>query len=834
MKSKGRILVVDDTPASLKLLTEILTAEGYDVRSAINGELALQAAASNPPELVLLDVRMPVMDGYEVCRRLKALPQTAEVPVIFVSGLSDSSDKLEGFALGAVDFVTKPYERGELLSRVRTHVEIMRLRNHLEEQVAERTKELTESERKTSLILDSSPVPFASCDQLGRIAYINQAFVRDIGYTLDEIPDLESWWPLAYPNVVYREQIRSAWFQYLDQIRHGSRPDPLEGRVRCKDGSVKIVQASASLVETIGEELVLVAFHDITAQKRAEAVLLEHKLVLETCHDGYWMTDKNGILLDVNQAYAGLSGYRVDELIGKHIADLEAIENADDVNARIQAIMVNGWDRFESRHRHKHGHEYDVEVSVTYAPEIGKFVVFFRDISDRKKAEEQIARLAFYDSLTGLPNRRLSLDRLDQALAASARSQRNGALMLIDLDDFKTLNDTLGHDMGDLLLKQVAERLLSCVRAGDTVARLGGDEFVVILEDLNEKRIDAAERTKLVAGKLIEVINMPFQLGENVCRSTPSIGATLFSKGLSGDEHLKQADIALYHAKSAGRNMLCFFDTEMQTAVQARAQLESELRDAIHRGEFQLYYQMQVDAALQIIGAEALIRWPHPVRGFVSPGEFIPLAEQSGLIVPIGSWVLDTACAQLRSWQDNPATCELTLSINVSARQFHEEGFVELVRSKVQQYGIQAGKLRLEPTESILLENVEQAVGKLNALKEMGVRFSLDDFGTGYSSLQYLKRLPLDELKIDQSFVRDLGDNANDLAIVRTIIAMARSLNLMVIAEGVETVRQLQYLQDLGCGHYQGYLFGKPVPIHDFELALLRDAETVSRSLMTS
>jgi diguanylate cyclase (GGDEF)-like protein/PAS domain S-box-containing protein len=450
-----------------------------------------------------------------------------------------------------------------------------------------------------------------------------------------------------------------------------------------------------------------------------------------------------------------------------------------------------------------------------------RFIVLLHDITSNKAAEDAIQHLAFYDQLTGLANRRLLIDRLRQALAASVRSGKEGALLFLDLDNFKALNDTLGHDFGDLLLQQVAQRLRSCVREGDTVARFGGDEFVVMLEDLSGPAVEAAEQAEHVCNKIFLALNRPYDLGGREYHNSTSIGVTLFRRRQdAAEELLKQADIAMYQAKKAGRNTVRFFDPQMQGAVTSRAVLEGELRKAVEKRQLRLHYQVQVDDAGRPLGAEALIRWPHPERGLVPPAEFVPLAEESGLIQPVGRWVLDTACAQLEDWSRDPATRHLDLCVNISAKQFRQEDFVSQVEAAVREYEIDPRRLNLELTESMLLENIQETIATMNALKNVGVRFSLDDFGTGYSSLQYLKRLPLDQLKIDQSFVRDLATDDSDKVIVRTIIAMAQSLNFDVIAEGVETREQRDLLLSRGCRRYQGFLFGKPVPIEQFRAVL--------------
>ena len=451
-------------------------------------------------------------------------------------------------------------------------------------------------------------------------------------------------------------------------------------------------------------------------------------------------------------------------------------------------------------------------------------IAIVQDITEHKAAAEKINSLAFYDPLTELPNRKLLLDRLQQALAASARSGRDGALLFIDLDNFKALNDTLGHDMGDLLLRQVAQRLISCVREGDSVARLGGDEFVVMLEDLGEYELEAAAQTEVIGEKILATLGHPYQLVAHEYRCTPSIGATLFNgHRLEKEDLLKQADIAMYQAKQAGRNTVRFFDQQMQDAITARVRLESELRKALETRQFRLYYQVQMDKAQRPFGAEALLRWIHPERGVVTPDQFIRVAEETDLILPIGLWVLETACAQLKAWQLNALTRHLALAVNVSAVQLHKADFVEQVQSAIQRHGINPVLLKLELTESTLLKNIEDTITTMSALKEIGVQFALDDFGTGYSSLQYLKRLPLDQIKIDRSFVRDIASDSSDREIVGTIIAMAQNLYLDVIAEGVETEEQKQFLLGNGCTQFQGYLFGKPVPIEQFEAALKRE-----------
>lgn len=456
---------------------------------------------------------------------------------------------------------------------------------------------------------------------------------------------------------------------------------------------------------------------------------------------------------------------------------------------------------------------------------LGMVVVYYREklsLSERKIAEERIHTLAYYDDLTHLPNRHLLIDRLLLATAVSTRTGQSGAVLFFDLDHFKTLNETKGYYVGDLLLLDVAKRLSHQVQEGDSVARLGSDEFVVVLEMLGTKAEEAAAQARLAAEKLKIELGQPYRLKQFIHTLTPSIGIVMFNTQDTSPENLiKHAEVAMHQAKAMGRNTICFHDNHMQIVLEAHAEMESELRMALDKHQLHLYYQAQVDELGRVLGAEVLIRWIHPERGMVSPGQFIPLAEESDLILPIGQWVLNTACAQLKKWQGHALTRDLTLSVNVSAKQFHQHDFVAHVKNALQRYEVNPSFLKLEPTESLLLADIEGVIHTMKQLKALGVLFSLDDFGTGYSSLQYLKRLPLDQLKIDQSFVRNLDTDDNDKAIVKTIITMAHELNFDVIAEGVETKAQREILLEKGCQHFQGALFSLPVPLAQFEALLL-------------
>jgi len=533
----------------------------------------------------------------------------------------------------------------------------------------------------------------------------------------------------------------------------------------------------------------------------------------------------DGKITHFNRAAEQTFGYREDFVLGRNLAEIiippayreRHLAGMEHYVKTSETRVMN--QRLELTAMRADGSEFPVELTITRLNREGPPLLtgFLRDITERKKAESEIHNLAFYDALTQLPNRRLMRDRLQHALATCVRHHGHGAVLFIDLDNFKTLNDTRGHALGDLLLVEVGQRLRNCIRGEDTIARLGGDEFVVMLEHLHSDAHLAGIEAEQVGDKLRQELSQPYLLQGLEYHSTCSVGIALFcDTSVSVDELLKRADTAMYESKRAGRNAVRFFDPDMQAELEHRSELETDLRHALKRGEFELHYQPQVNDAYRIVSAEVLLRWHHPRLGLVAPSQFIPIAEDTGLILPIGQWVLECACRQLKMWEGNAATRELELAVNVSARQFRQASFVDQVRRVLKKTGAAAPRLKLELTESLILDNVEDSVRKMEALRKLGIRFSMDDFGTGHSSLTYLKRLPLTQLKIDQSFVRDIAHDPNDSIIVQTIIGMAKNLGLAVIAEGVETSEQLGYLQNYGCPAFQGYLFGQPVPYAEF------------------
>jgi len=621
------------------------------------------------------------------------------------------------------------------------------------------------------------------------------------------------------------DQDKDHWYSLFQRMKRdvGKREQCLDLILIRKDGSTFNAHLECQRTDNIGESQILhIILADITQFKQAEAELRITATVFES-EEGMFITDANWLILKVNQAFTAITGYTAGEVIGQTPRLLKS--------GRHDAAFYAGiWGRISSTgawhgeiwDQRKNGEVYPQWLTITAVQGGGNVALYYVatmiDITHQKAASERIEQLAFYDPLTNLPNRRLLLDRLKQALASTTRSDRKGALLFIDLDNFKTLNDTLGHDIGDLLLLQVAQRLVTCVREGDTVARLGGDEFVVMLEDLSENPEEAANQTKIAAEKMLATLNKPYLLAVHDYRCTSSIGIILFGgQSVTVNDLLKRVDIAMYQAKHDGRNTLCFFDQEMQARINAHARLERDLRRALTESQFKLYYQKQVTHDGKVIGAEVLIHWQHPERGLILPTEFIPLSEETGLILPIGQWVLEAVCTQLKKWECNPLTQHLQLAVNVSARQFYQADFVEQVLAVLTKSAIDPSKLMLELTKNLVLDDINDTILKMNALREVGVKFSMDDFGTGYSSLTYLAELPLTQLKIDQSFVHNIGIKLSDAIVVQTIIGIANNLGVSVIAEGVETEEQRLFLEQHDCPFFQGYLFGKPVPLEEFE-----------------
>ncbi|MBA3023061.1 MAG: EAL domain-containing protein [Gammaproteobacteria bacterium] len=653
----------------------------------------------------------------------------------------------------------------------------------------------------------------------GVYEYVSPSCLTITGYSQADFYD--------QPHLMSRlvlEEDREVWDQHVYQMHEQGKPERLLIRIRARDGAIRWLEHICSdLRDEQGKLLGVRSTNlDVTERMLKERQLAIAATAFET-HDAILITDAESRIIRANTAFTEITGYEPGEVIGKTPAILKSGKHDKSFYEEMWATLAREgrWEG-ELLDRRKNGDIYPKQLTITAVRnEQGKvtnYVGIFSDITTRKAAEEEINRLAYYDTLTSLPNRRLLIDRLQLAMAACDRNQSYGAVLFIDLDNFKELNDTQGHDVGDQLLVEVAHRLLACVRTGDTVARLGGDEFVVMLANLFDTELDVVPRAESVATKVLASLNLPYLLNGQQYHGTASIGVTLFhGSEKSIDELLKHSDVALYQAKNSGRATLRFFDPSMQQALELRARLNKDMHLALQAQQFQLYFQPQVDAAGCCIGAEVLLRWEHPERGLLFPNAFISHAEESGMIADIDFWVLREACQRLQRWQEKADFARIPLAVNVSAAAFMRADFVEDVLSIVNSCGVEPGLLKLELTETSLVDGVDEAIGKISRLKSAGIRFSLDDFGTGYSSLSYLRQLPISQLKIDRAFVRNVVTEPGDAMIAKTIIGMAQNLGLEVVAEGVETQDQLDLLVSFGCRTFQGYLFSRPLTLWDFE-----------------
>ncbi|GAB2837584.1 hypothetical protein GCM10027277_00470 [Pseudoduganella ginsengisoli] len=721
---KGEVLIVEDTAASLKLLSDLLTGAGYYVRQAPNGELALWTAQSRPPELILLDVRMPGMDGYEVCRRLKAMPELQDVPVIFLSAQHDTDDKLRGFSLGGVDFIAKPFQAEEILARTDAQVRLRRAqqalameRASLEQHVMQRTAELA------------------------AVAMSLEAEVK---------------------------------------------------RRRANEDALKLASQ-----------------------------------VFAATRDAIAITDANGVMVAVNPAFTRITGYPSAEAVGQPVAMLRTAQAADAYASMQQAITACGhWSGEMTAHR-KGGGMYTGLLSVSSVQSddgaAENYIFAFIDMTERKAEQHLIDFLSYHDALTGLPNRVQARSRFDELLAACGRDQCV-AVLCLDLDRFKSVNDTCGAAIGDEALRVVGRLLRACVQdgGGDMVSRQGGDEFLIMVADDLQCSATTAIAENIVAG-----LRRDLQIEGHTVALTTSIGiATAPADGATLDGVLQHAEMALIRAKELGRDNYAFFTEGMDADSRHRLALQSQLRGAVARGEFCVHYQPKVSLQTgELVGAEALLRWHNAALGHVSPAHFIPVAEEYGLINAIGVWVLDTVCGQIRAWRDQ-GLGDVRVAVNLSASQFAHADTVPLVEQTLRRHGVPASCLNIEITEGSVMGDPDKSVDALHRLKAIGVGISLDDFGTGYSSLAYLKRFPIDVLKIDKSFVDDVAHAASDAAIALSVISLAHNLNMRVVAEGVETPEQARFLASHGCDAMQGYLYSRPLTVDGFT-ALLRHPRTL-------
>jgi diguanylate cyclase (GGDEF)-like protein/PAS domain S-box-containing protein len=681
-----------------------------------------------------------------------------------------------------------------------------------------------------SLLLKNVPGMAYRCiaDDSRTMLFVSEGALRLTGY---EASVLMNAGDVSYAGLIHPED-RDRVEDEVSEAVAANVPFQISYRIRTADGSQRWVSENGQRVGIEGRSAIIEGYvTDISRFKDAEAILQEtanhlreRSHLLDHASDAIMIWCDRFLLRYWNAGAERLYGWAAEDVLGKRAGDV-LYENAEDLEHAAEELARVGRWRGEVRHKRKDGSILVVDSRLTAAParsgDETRILSINTDISRRKEAEETIQKMVFYDALTGLPNRAFILERLHHVISIGARTHAYAGLMFIDLDNFKALNDTMGHDNGDKLLQMVARRMAGTLRESDTVARLSGDEFIVLLEDLSQDENQAAHHAKEASQKLLDTFVAPFNLDGLEHFSSCSIGVTLFrGHSASMDQILKQADMAMYEAKNSGRNSMRFFQPEMQKAITLRAALEQDLRQSLVDRSFVVYYQAQINSSGAVTGAEALVRWVHQRRGLVMPSEFIPVCEETGLIQQIGMFVLETACRQLRVWQDSSETRDLTMSVNVSARQFRHPEFVNRVASIIRETGIAPGALKLELTESCVAGDICSTVSTMMKLQKEGVSFSLDDFGTGYSSLSYLKQLPLDQLKIDQSFVSDVTTNVDDSAIARTIVGLGQSLGLAVIAEGVETSAQEEFLRAHGCGAYQGFLFAPPVPIDQFRYSV--------------
>ncbi|OPX91535.1 MAG: Cyclic di-GMP phosphodiesterase Gmr [Pelotomaculum sp. PtaB.Bin013] len=805
-RKKSLILVVDDSKYMRFKLRQVMESDGYKVVDAENGEQALSVFRLERPEIVLMDCMMPVMDGFTACTRLQELPGGDRVPVIMITKLEDDKDVDMAFKAGATDYITKPIHWAVLRHRVRRMLHARRAETSLEQ-----------SEAFNRTLINHALDGIITINTDGVIQSFNPASERIFGYGCGDVlgQDINLLMPEFY--IDYNTCLTGG--QFIEEYQCAGAIREISGRR--KDGSAVTIELTISEFYFDEQRLYTVILRDISERKQSEEALREseerHRTLTENTYDLISEIDNSERYLYLSPNYQDVLGYEPGELIGRKVIDLIYPEDCPAVKASFRRVFEHrAIEQVIYRFIHKNGElRWFESTGKTYQTVTGESRVVFvsRDITERQRYEETIRHQAFHDALTGLPNRMLFKDRLTLEIAHAKRNKQMLAVLFLDLDRFKLVNDTLGHGLGDQLLKIIARRLVGYVREDDTVARLGGDEFTVLLPEILQ-----AENAAKVARKILQAVREPVHIDVHELYISTSIGIALYpSDGEDAESLLKNADTAMYRAKENGKNNYQLYTPAMNAKAFERLAIENGLRRALDRNEFVVHYQPKVNINTgKIIGMEALVRWEIPERGLIPPGDFIPLAEDTGLIVPIGEWVLRTACAQNKAWQD-AGYPPLRVAVNLSARQFQLQNLVEVVSRILKETRLEPCWLELEITESVAMQNAEYTVKMLYELKDMGIQLAIDDFGTGYSSLNYLKRFPISKLKIDKSFVREIGTDQDNEAIASTVIVLGQSLKLGVVAEGVETEEQYDFLKQHQCDEMQGYLFGKPVPPEKFE-----------------
>ena len=815
--SKPRILAIDDTPVNLLTLGAALKDE-FDLQMAISGATGLALALQNPPDLILLDVMMPQMDGFETCRRLKAEPTLKDVPVVFVTALHEPDSEVRGLQLGAADYITKPIQVDtarqrihNLLEREQLRRQVLLQRDQLVAEIAEHTRTQTNLRRLT-VAIEQSPVSVVMTDPAGLIQYVNPRFTEVTGYRAEEVLG-------ANPRILKSGQTDPAVYQQL--WRQISQGEVWTGELinRRKSGEIYWEECQIAPVKNAaGATTHYVAVKaDISERKRAETKLQLAASVFDSAREGIAITTLQGIIVDVNAAFTRITGYERSEAVGQHTRLLSSgHQNREFYQALWAQLTSKGHWYGEIWNRRKSGEVYAEMLTITTVLDASgaaqHYVALFSDITALKEHQKELDHIAHYDVLTGLPNRALLADRLRQGMTQTLRRGQQLAVVFLDLDGFKAINDTQGHEAGDLLLMTVAKRMRQVLRDADTLARIGGDEFVAVLVDLD----DSATCIPLLT-RLLDAAAQPVQLLNVVLRVSASLGVTFFPQpfDIDAEQLLRQADQAMYQAKLAGKNRFHVFDMEQDSGLRSHHESLKRIRQALQDDELVLHYQPKVNMRSgQVIGAEALIRWQHPELGLQMPAAFLPTIENHPLAVDVGEWVIHSALAQIERWQAQGL--ELAVSVNVGARQLQQIDFAARLRNILAQHPqVPAALLELEVLETSALEDIGAVSLVMQQCNELGVRFALDDFGTGYSSLSYLKRLPVALLKMDQSFVRDMLIDPDDLAILQGVIGLGRVFHREVIAEGVESIAHGLQLLRLGCELGQGYGIARPMPAAD-------------------
>jgi diguanylate cyclase (GGDEF)-like protein/PAS domain S-box-containing protein len=808
-----QILVVEDSPVYRQLLVSHLQEWSFPFTIAKNGtEAWTLLQRSDCPRLILLDWVLPDIDGVELCRRIRlAGSGNSYSYIILLTGKDGKKNMLEAMQAGADDYLVKPFDQMELKARLLVGKRIISLN---EELVSARESMRYATEKQLHLrsaALEAAANGIVITDRNGAIVWANHAFTTMTGYSKEEI--------LGQNHRLLKsgEQPESYYANLWSTISSGK---VWQGEIvnRRKDGTtyteeMTITPVTQNLGSTTDTYFIAIK-QDITERKKSEEELQRLASIVEFSEDAIIGKNLDGAITSWNRGAEKIYGYTRGEVVGRDLSFLLPPERQAEIQAIMERVLSgHPVECLETQRLTKTGSAIDVSLSVSPIKDASGHIAgasaIARDITQRKAAEKQIQFLAYYDALTGLPNRTLLRDRLSSALASARRRKDKVALLFLDLDRFKDINDSLGHSVGDLVLKQVAERLKKWAREQDTIARVGGDEFLIVLTAVKEVADAAVAAERIRNAMTAEFVIQGHSLGISC-----SIGISIFPEhGADSETMIKDADAAMYCAKESGRNNFRFFTKDMNAQAVERLTLENSLRMALDKKELFLMYQPQIEIATgRIIGLEALLRWQHPELGLVPPDKFIRIAENSGLIMPIGEWVLRTACFQTRKWQDEGLPA-VSVAVNVSAVQFRQAGFCELIRRVLHETGLAPQYLELELTESLLLSNADVMFSVLQDLKAMGLKLAIDDFGTGYSSLSYLKQFPVGRLKIDRSFVRDIAVNPDDAAITSAIIGMAKSLNLKVIAEGVEDEAQMSFLRAHQCDEIQGYYFSKPLAV---------------------